>query len=225
MEQAKRYAKSVPDSIGSWRGYQVPFLYSTNGETIFSWDARHEKNLPQEILDFHLPQALWDRYQQDRNAALQFFHKVPVPMGPEDRIRDYQVEAIRAVEQGLEDGRRKMLVAMATGTGKTFTTISLIYRLLKSGYAKRILFLVDRRALADKLEAHYHRAMARIEKFPQAILAKAFRGELVPQDPNDEPAEKLLERIRQERAGMEKVGRAKKKPLGKPKRAKAKAMA
>lgn len=153
MEQAKRYAKAVPDSIGSWRGYQVPFLYSTNGETIFTWDARHEKNLPREILDFHLPQALWDRHQQDQAAAFQFFHKVPVPMGPEDRIRDYQVEAIRAVEQGLEDGRRKMLVAMATGTGKTFTTISLIYRLLKSGYAKRILFLVDRRALAAQTVA------------------------------------------------------------------------
>lgn len=59
------------------------------------------------------------------------------------------------MEQGLEDGRRKMLVAMATGTGtgKTFTTISLVYRLLKSGYAKRILFLVDRRALAAQTVA------------------------------------------------------------------------
>lgn len=80
-------------------------------------------------------------------------------------------------------------------------------------------------ALADKLEAHYHRAMARVEKFPQAILAKAFRGELVPQDPKDEPAENLLERIRQERAGLETVGRARKKPSVKPKRVKAKAMA
>lgn len=79
-------------------------------------------------------------------------------------------------------------------------------------------------ALADKLEAH-HRAVIRVEKFPQAILAKAFRGEFVPQDPNDEPAERLLERIRQVRAGMETVGRDKKKPTAKPKRARAKAMA
>lgn len=57
--------------------------------------------------------------------------------------------------------------------------------------------------LADKLEAHYQKAMNRVEKFPQAILAKAFRGELVPQDPSDEPAEKLLERIREERARMD----------------------
>lgn len=67
--------------------------------------------------------------------------------------------------------------------------------------------------------------MARVEKFPQAILAKAFRGELAPHDPNDEPAEKPLERIRQKRDGMESAGRAKKKPSAKPKRAKAEAMA
>ena len=58
------------------------------------------------------------------------------------------MKAIEAVEQALIDGKKKMLLAMATGTGKTFTTVSSIYRLLKSGYAKRILFLVDRRALA-----------------------------------------------------------------------------
>lgn len=86
MEQAKCYARAVPDTLGSWRGYRVPFLYSTNGETIFAWDSRHEKNLPQEIQDFHSPQALWDRYQHDRITALQYFSKVPVSMGPQDRI-------------------------------------------------------------------------------------------------------------------------------------------
>lgn len=148
MEQAKRYAKGLPDSVGSWRGYQTPFLYSSNGEKIFFWDVRGARNLTHEIADFHTPQALLDRHQNDLTAARRYISDVPVEMGPEDRIRDYQVEAIQAIEQALLDGKRKMLVAMATGTGKTFTTISLIYRLLKSGYAKRILFLVDRRALA-----------------------------------------------------------------------------
>src|SRR3989442_15130863 len=57
-------------------------------------------------------------------------------------------DAIQAIEESLLEGRRKMLVAMTTGTGKTLTTIGLLYRLLKSGYARRVLFLVDRRALA-----------------------------------------------------------------------------
>lgn len=74
-------------------------------------------------------------------------------------------------------------------------------------------------ALADKLEAHYHKAKARIDKLSQSVLAKAFRGELVPQDPNDEPAEKLLERIMAEKAKM--MGSGRQKAGGRPRRAKA----
>lgn len=65
-----------------------------------------------------------------------------------EKLRPYQVKAIQRVEQALVDGKRAMLIAMATGTGKTFLTVSLIYRLLESKLFKRILFLVDRRALA-----------------------------------------------------------------------------
>ncbi|OGR23705.1 MAG: hypothetical protein A2277_08290 [Desulfobacterales bacterium RIFOXYA12_FULL_46_15] len=72
---------------------------------------------------------------------------------------------------------------------------------------KEIVRQVDRLfALADKLEAHYQKAKSRIDKLSQSVLAKAFRGELVPQDPNDEPAEKLLERIMEEKAKMEGGG-------------------
>ncbi|WML68516.1 MAG: hypothetical protein METHP_02149 [Methanoregula sp. SKADARSKE-2] len=63
-------------------------------------------------------------------------------------IRPYQAEANAAIEQAVRDRKRQMLVAMATGTGKTYTMVNQIYRLMKSGVAKRVLFLVDRRALA-----------------------------------------------------------------------------
>ncbi len=70
---------------------------------------------------------------------------------------------------------------------------------------KEIVRQVDKLfALADKVENHYQKAKDRVDKLSQSVLAKAFRGELVPQDPNDEPAEKLLERIRQEKVLMEK---------------------
>lgn len=59
--------------------------------------------------------------------------------------------------------------------------------------------------IADKLEVHYQKAKAHIDKLSQSVLAKAFRGELVPQDPNDEPAEKLLEQILEEKEKMEKA--------------------
>jgi len=68
---------------------------------------------------------------------------------------------------------------------------------------KEIVRQVDKLfALADKLETHYQNAKARIDKLSQSVLAKAFRGELVPQNPNDEPAEKLLERIMEEKARL-----------------------
>ena len=69
---------------------------------------------------------------------------------------------------------------------------------------KEIVRQVDKLfAYADKLEEHYQKANEKVVKFPQSVIAKAFRGELVPQDPNDEPAEKLLERIKEEKTRLE----------------------
>jgi type I restriction enzyme S subunit len=84
---------------------------------------------------------------------------------------------------------------------------------------KEIVRQVDKLfALADKVEAHYQKAKARVDKLSQSVLAKAFRGELVPQDPNDEPAEKLLERILEEKAKLvgskPSAGGRKKKAMG-----------
>ncbi len=70
-------------------------------------------------------------------------------------------------------------------------------------------------AWADKVEAHYQKAKEQVDKLTQSVLAKAFRGELVPQDPNDEPAEKLLERILKEKAKMEMDLKAMKKKVRK----------
>jgi len=72
-------------------------------------------------------------------------------------------------------------------------------------------------AIADKLETNYQNAKAKVDKLSQSVLAKAFRGELVPQDPNDEPAEKLLEKIKKEKEKLEKELKLKRK---KPKKAK-----
>jgi len=82
---------------------------------------------------------------------------------------------------------------------------------------KEIVRQVDQLfALADKLDAHYQKAKTHVDKLSQSVLAKAFRGELVPQDPNDEPAEQLLERIMEEKAklsqGSQRTRRNKKEP-------------
>jgi type I restriction enzyme, R subunit len=146
LEQAKRYAKGVLNTVGEWRAYRVPFLYSTNGEQIFFLDVRKKLNSSHQLFDFHSPQALLDKYNRDTEKAEKWFEEKNID--EISRLRPYQVNAVGAIEKSICHGRKSMLLAMATGTGKTFTLVSSMYRLLKSGYAKRILFLVDRRALA-----------------------------------------------------------------------------
>ena len=88
------------------------------------------------------------------------------------RLRPYQIDANAAIERAIADRKRQMLVAMATGTGKTFTLVNQIYRLMKSGVARRVLFLVDRRALA----AQAVRAFAAFEAEPSLKFTRSTRS-------------------------------------------------
>ncbi len=145
LEQAKRYAAGCPNTIGRWGRYRVPFLYASNGTKIWFADLRHQGYASRELLDFHTSGALREMFVRDSAQWKRWFQKSP---NQTERLRPYQKEAIAAVETGLISGKRLMMLAMATGTGKTFTTVSMVYRMIKSGFARRILFLVDRRALA-----------------------------------------------------------------------------
>ncbi len=145
LEQAKRYARGLVHSIGSWNGYMVPFLYSTNGELISFLDVRSKGNLARSLADFHTPAALKELF--NRNTEVTHKHLQDTPNAG-DFMRPYQKKAVEAIETNIIEGKRRMLVAMATGTGKTFMAVNSVYRLLKSGVAKRVLFLVDRKSLA-----------------------------------------------------------------------------
>lgn len=145
LEQAKRYSTGCKKTIGAWNTFKVPFLYSSNGTQIWHADVREDQYYARELLDFHSPDALEEMFAKDYTSAKKWFLSTPNDI---ERLRPYQKKAIAEVENGIIANKRKMMLAMATGTGKTFTTVSMIYRLIKSGYARRILFLVDRRALA-----------------------------------------------------------------------------
>ncbi len=146
LEQAKRYALGATNGPGNWDGYRVPFLYATNGELIWHLDARANKQISRQIADFHTAPALTELFARDNQQAFNWFLDNPIDRLA--RLRPYQQQAIFATEKGLMDGRRPMLLALATGTGKTFLTVAMIYRLLESKGAKRVLFLVDRKSLA-----------------------------------------------------------------------------
>jgi type I restriction enzyme R subunit len=94
-----------------------------------------------------------DMFNQAVGNAYEWFHLNQIDL---DKIRYYQTEAIQSIESTIINGKRVMMLAMATGTGKTYTAVAMIYRLLKSGLAKRVLFLVDRRALAAQAAVTFH---------------------------------------------------------------------
>jgi type I restriction enzyme, R subunit len=146
LEQAKRYSAGAYQSVGDWNGLRVPFLYATNGEIIWYLDARPDKRISRPISNFHTASALEAFFTTDLWPARQWL--LDTPAERIERLRDYQLRSIVAVESAILDGRRDLLVAMATGTGKTYLTVAQIYRLLQSKFARRILFLVDRKALA-----------------------------------------------------------------------------
>jgi type I restriction enzyme R subunit len=167
LTQAERYSKGVSDSTCNFRGYRVPFLYSTNGEVVWHHDIRDELNRSRRVAAFHTPRALQEMIGRDFGAACGWF-----PAHPNDhpRLRHYQVKANTATEEAITQRKRQMLLAMATGTGKTFTLVNQVYRLLASGVGQRILFLVDRRALA----AQAVRAFASFEPEPNKKFDKIY---------------------------------------------------
>lgn len=145
LQQAQRYSRGSKNSPFSFREFKIPFVYSTNGKIIWFQDLRHPLNRSREVAKFHTPNALEEFLSRNDDAAKDWFKNNPID---NPHLRKYQKEAIESIEKNIFERKRNMLVAMATGTGKTYTIVNLIYRLMKSGCAKRILFLVDRRALA-----------------------------------------------------------------------------
>lgn len=165
LTQSARYsvgypfsADDVPAEGAPWGEYRIPFLFSTNGRPylrqlesysgIWFRDARRDQNLPYALEGWPTPKGLEVRLRQDVDAA-------HAELAAEDftfafGLRDYQMRAIKAVEAAIGRGQREILVAMATGTGKTKTTIAMVYRLLKAQRFRRILFLVDRNALGEQ---------------------------------------------------------------------------
>ncbi len=158
LTQAERYSRGI-EQVPRWQGqYGVPFLYATNGEEIRFHDVRRERNRSRRVAGFHTPQALAEMLKRDIDAELATLEDLPQSV----QMRPYQAEANLAIEQLIREGKRRLLVTMATGTGKTVMTVNEIYRLMKAKVARRVLFLVDRRALA----AQAVRAFASFEAEP-----------------------------------------------------------
>ncbi|MEQ8187563.1 MAG: type I restriction-modification enzyme R subunit C-terminal domain-containing protein [Candidatus Eremiobacterota bacterium] len=194
LEQAKRYSRGAFDGSGRWNSYRVPFLYSTNGEVIHFADVRDERFVSRKISGFHTSDALAEFFSLERNYG--WFKLNPVNI---EGLRYYQKEAINKIEEAITGRKRAMLLGMATGTGKTFTVVAQIYRLLKSGVAKRILFLVDRKSLAAQAVRNFisfntpggNKFTGEYEIYSQKFQREDF-DETEPFNPNVLPASYLI---------------------------------
>lgn len=167
LQQAKRYSRSFAptgdttlhlENWGKDSEYRIPFVFSANGrpylrqlETksgIWFCDLRQSDNLGVALDGWYTPQGLAALLKRDAARAHAELAKTPFDYG--FALRDYQQDAILAAERAIANGQRALLLAMATGTGKTKTCIALIYRLLKAQRFHRVLFLVDRAALGEQ---------------------------------------------------------------------------
>lgn len=167
LQQAKRYSRGFKPSLettlpaenwGNDATYRIPFAFSSNGRPflrqlatksgIWFCDLRRSDNLGHPLDGWHTPEGLTALVKRDEAKAHE--QLANTPFNYSFPLRYYQQDAILATEQAIEAGQREMLLAMATGTGKTKTCIALIYRLLKAQRFRRILFLVDRSALGEQ---------------------------------------------------------------------------
>lgn len=139
-EQAKQYCFNIQNQFG----VALPFCFYTNGHDIYFWDL--DNYPPKKVYGFPTRDDL-ERYtyiRQKRKSLSGEFINTKIAG------RDYQIGAIRAVLEAVEKRKRRFLLVMATGTGKTRTCIALVDALMRTGWAERILFMVDRIALRDQ---------------------------------------------------------------------------
>ena len=166
--QGKDYPRNirVDDAqyqVGSRGSYKVPFTFTTNGRPyleqyrtksgIWFLDLRKPSNVPKALRGWMSPENLLDLLGKNIDAGNRALEQMPFDLLRDKdglNLRDYQLRAIQAAEQTIMDGKNTALLAMATGTGKTRTVLGMIYRFLKTGRFKRILFLVDRTALGEQ---------------------------------------------------------------------------
>ena len=128
------------------------FVFESTGVLIRFTDGRDPRPRSREIFNFPQPETLWEWLVQPTSLRARL-HELPYldALG----LRECQVNAIEKLEASFKQNRPRALIQMATGSGKTYTAITSIYRLLKHADAKRILFLVDTRNLGEQAEQEF----------------------------------------------------------------------
>jgi type I restriction enzyme R subunit len=177
--EAKDNKHSVGDGMQQGLGYaktlDIPFFFSSNGDGYVFHDRTGQSDPMEQNLAldaFPSPEQLWEKYRTWKGLApaddaivLQDYYED----GSGKEPRYYQSLAINKSIEAIAKGQNRILLVMATGTGKTFTAFQIIWRLWKAGRKKRILFLADRNVLVDQTMVNDFRPFAKYED--EGVLA------------------------------------------------------
>ena len=164
-------AHGIQQAIGYAQDLDIPFAYSSNGDGFYEHDmiTGEEKEITLE--NFPTPKELWERYLKEKEIDEEQAKIITEPyyfMDVNKTPRYYQRIAINKTVEAIAKGQDRLLLVMATGTGKTFTAFQIIHRLYKSGSKKKILYLADRNILIDQTMQNdfkpFQKVMTKVEK-------------------------------------------------------------
>src|SRR5438034_3010579 len=148
-EQSGKYGKNLLDVYGKWRE-PLPFAYESTGvETQFT-NQLDPSPKSRNIFAFHNPETLLEYLEPEHQLNTRLANLLTTDQMPTANLWSAQIEAIRNLEHSLAANKRRALIQMATGSGKTYAAINFVYRLIKLAGARRVLFLVDRGNLGDQ---------------------------------------------------------------------------
>lgn len=183
-DQAEDYATAKLKYLNNEK---LPFVYLSTGEVTTLTDFRDPKPRGRNVFTFHRPETLrnWLKKTKSVRAALQDLDNLP-----EDGLRDCQINAITNLEKSFKQNKPRALIQMATGSGKTFTAITSVYRLLKlkddnnNNVVRRILFLVDTKNLGEQAEQEFMSYLPNDDnrKFTELYGVHRLKSKHIPDD-------------------------------------------
>jgi type I restriction enzyme R subunit len=177
-DQSKDYADSKLKYLNN---APLPFVYESTGELTRFTDYRDPKPRSRPVFTFYRPETLLEWIKRGNSLRRRVLDLPPLQT---NGLRDCQIDAIKKLEDSFRTNQPKALIQMATGSGKTFTAITAIYRLLTYSKARRVLFLVDTRNLGEQAEQEFMAYVPNDDnrKFSELYGVHRLKSSFIPTD-------------------------------------------
>src|SRR5438132_3134338 len=176
-EQSGKYGKGLLDIYPKWRE-PLAFAYESTGvETQFT-NQLDPSPKSRNIFAFHRPETLLEYLEPDAQLNTRLTKLLTSDQMPTTNLWSAQIEAIRNLEKSLAANKRRALIQMATGSGKTYTAVNFVYRLIKFAGARRVLFLVDRGNLGRQTLKEFQQFVSPVNnyKFTEEYIVQHLTG-------------------------------------------------